>query len=603
VTNTGPSVISGDVSVSPGTAITGFPPGTVINGILHSNDASAIAAHAGALSAFNQLAKEMPTSNLTGTNLGGLTLLPGIYRFDTFAQLSGILTLDTQGNSNAAFHFQIGTALLADAASQISLLNGNTVNIFWQVGSSATLGVGSHFAGTIIADQSITFNTGATLDGRALAINGAVTLDSNTITAPTPTPEPTATPTPEPTATPTPAPTATPTPAPTATPTATPGPTATPRPTATPGTTPTPAPGGTPIPIGLIYPSDLTILPQVELSLPAIQIDNIIPRLDDIRHDNPNPPQNPTIVPDDGVPVSDGKDTLSDGKTIIDAKASYSNPTTNLQRDRGWGFFLTGTGEFVDVENQGTLRGASFNTEGVTVGADYRFGAHFVAGAALGYANTRADLNYGGSIRNNSGQASLYATYYTGGFYIDGVLTGGLSTIDTRRQTVGGVTRGDTAGRDVAGLIGTGYEQRIGCWTIGPIASLRVAHAHVDGFAESATLGSLEIEGQEMDSVSSAAGLQLAYQRRAGRIPIRPVLRAQWEHEYGDDHASFDASFDGTHTFRIAGPRIGRDNLRLDAGITAQITPSVGVFGNYTTQLGRENYTSQTISAGFRVSF
>ncbi len=105
VTNTGPSLISGDVSVSPGTAITGFPPGTVINGVIHSNDASAIAAHAGALGAYNQLVNEIPTMNLTGTNLGGLTLLPGVYRFDTFAQLSGILILDTQGNSNAAFHF------------------------------------------------------------------------------------------------------------------------------------------------------------------------------------------------------------------------------------------------------------------------------------------------------------------------------------------------------------------------------------------------------------------------------------------------------------------------------------------------------------------
>ncbi|MDQ6655154.1 MAG: autotransporter domain-containing protein [Verrucomicrobiota bacterium] len=645
VTNTGPSVISGDVSVSPGTAITGFPPGTVINGIIHSNDAAAIAAHAGALGAYNQLANEMATMNLTGSNLGGLTLLPGVYHFDTFAQLSGTLILDTQGNPNAAFHFQIGTALLADAASQISLLNGNSVNIFWQVGSSATLGVGSHFVGTIIADQSITMNTGATLEGRALAINGAVTLDSNIITAPTPsptpspTPGPTATPTatPGPTATPSPGPTATPTPGPTASPTATPvgtatptptpGPTATPAPTptpapsptpaptptpgatatpaasptpvgtATPGITPTPAPGGTPIPIGLIYPTDLTILPVIVTTLPGIQIDNITPRLNDLRH------ASPPAAPQAPAYVSDGKQTVSDGKTVIDAK-DYTPPAgPNLPRPGGWEFFLTGTGEFVDVQSEGTRRGGEFNTGGMTVGADYRLGEHFAAGVALGYANTEADLSYDGSIRSNSGRASLYATYYSGGFYLDGVVTGGLSSIETRRRTVGGITTGDTDGQDVAGLIGAGYEHHIGGWILGPIASLRLTHAHIDGFTESVTLGHLQIAEHELDSIRSAAGLQVAYDGRAGQVPIRPFVRAQWQHEHGDDHASFNASFDGIHSFEVIGPRLGRDSLRLDVGLSAQVTPRVGVFTYYTTELGRENYTSQSISGGFSVSF
>ncbi len=287
---------------------------------------------------------------------------------------------------------------------------------------------------------------------------------------------------------------------------------------------------------------------------------------------------------------------------MIDAK-DYSPPTTNLQREHGWGFFLTGSGEFVDVESEGNRRGASLNTAGMTVGADYRLGAHLIAGAALGYSNTQADLNYGGSVESNSGRASLYAAYYTGGFYLNGVLTGGLSTIETRRQTVGGFTRGDTDGSDIAGLIGTGYEHRIGRWTIGPLASLRFAHAHIDGFTESSTLGSLEIAGHELDSVRSAAGLELAYQGNVGGMPFRPFLRAQWEHEYGDDYASFDASFNGTNTFEVTGPRLGRDSVRLDAGIAAQVTRSVSVFSYYSTELGRENYTSQSISGGLRVSF
>jgi outer membrane autotransporter protein len=386
-------------------------------------------------------------------------------------------------------------------------------------------------------------------------------------------------------------------------PTSTPGATATPRPsptpgaTITPGITPTPAPGGTPIPIGLIYPTDLTILPVIQLTLPGIQIDNITPRLDVLRHDNP-----PT-APQSPARVSDGKESVGDGKTMIDTK-DYTPPAAQYLPGAGrWGFFLTGTGEFAGVENEGTHLGADFNTGGMTVGADYRLGAHFVAGAALGYANTQADLNYDGSIRSNSGRASLYATYYTGGFYLDGVVTGGLSSIETRRRTVGGITHGDTDGQDVAGLLGAGYEHRVGRWTFGPIASLRLAHAHIDGFTESLTLGHLDIADHELDSVRSAAGLQLAFDGRAGHVPIRPFVRAQWQHEYGDDHASFDASFDGIHNFEVIGPRLGRDSLRLDAGLSAQITPRLGVFSYYTTELGRENYTAQSISAGFQVSF
>jgi uncharacterized protein with beta-barrel porin domain len=289
-------------------------------------------------------------------------------------------------------------------------------------------------------------------------------------------------------------------------------------------------------------------LPVIELSLPGIQIDNITPRLEDLRRDTPPAaPQSPAYV-------SDGKQTLSDGKTVIDAK-DYVPPSTSayLPRAARWGFFLTGTGEFVDVESDGTRRGADFKTGGMTVGADYRLGTHLVAGAALGYANTQANLSYDGSIKSNSGRASLYATYYARGFYVDGVLTGGLSSIETRRRTVGGLTRGDTDAQDVAGLIGVGYQHQVGRWTVGPIASLRLAHAQIDGFTESQTLGSLAIAAHELASVRSAAGLQLAYTGRVGQMRLRPFARAQWQHEHADDHASFDASFDGANNFEVQG--------------------------------------------------
>ena len=184
VTNTGPSVIMGDLGVSPGTAITGFPPGTVVPpGTIHNSDAVALQAQSDATTSFNILAGLAPSQNLTGQDLGGLLLQPGVYRFNTSAQLTGALTLNALGNPNALFVFQVGSTLTTASNSSVLVINGgNDCNIFWQVGSSATLGTTTAFKGNILADQSITLNTGATIiSGRALAHNGAVTLDTNDV--------------------------------------------------------------------------------------------------------------------------------------------------------------------------------------------------------------------------------------------------------------------------------------------------------------------------------------------------------------------------------------------------------------------------------------
>jgi Ice-binding-like/PEP-CTERM motif len=191
VTNTGPSIIWGNVGVSPGTAITGFPPGTV-NGTTYSGDAIAAQAQIDLTKAYNSAAGEAPTAILTGTDLGGLTLTPGVYKFNSSAQLTGTLTLNTQGNPNALFVFQIGSTLTTASNSSVVIFKGGQDgNVFWQVGSSATLGTGTAFEGNILADASITLTTDATiLDGRALARNGAVTLDTNAVTIPPAIPEP-----------------------------------------------------------------------------------------------------------------------------------------------------------------------------------------------------------------------------------------------------------------------------------------------------------------------------------------------------------------------------------------------------------------------------
>ncbi len=185
ITNTGPSVIAGDIGVSPGAAVVGFPPGTVTPpGVIHAADAVALQAQVDLSAAYLNLLSRPTTVDLTGQNLGGLTLIPGVYNFASSAQLTGLLTLNGLGNPNSVFIFNIGSTLTTASASVVSLINGaQGGNVFWRVGSSATLGTTTSFNGDILAQSSITLNTGTVIDcGAAWARSGAVTLDTNTIT-------------------------------------------------------------------------------------------------------------------------------------------------------------------------------------------------------------------------------------------------------------------------------------------------------------------------------------------------------------------------------------------------------------------------------------
>lgn len=186
VTNTGSTVVNGNVGLSPGSSITGFPPGVVVGGSLHINDGQAVLAKTDLVNAYNS-ASALPCDATIVADLGGQTLAPGVYCAPATAAVTGVLTLNYQGNPNAVFVFKVGSALTAASGSSVVAINTGGVtcrsNVNWIVGSSATLGTLSEFAGNILATASVTLNTGAQLAGRALAINGATTLDTNTITA------------------------------------------------------------------------------------------------------------------------------------------------------------------------------------------------------------------------------------------------------------------------------------------------------------------------------------------------------------------------------------------------------------------------------------
>lgn len=542
VTNTGATIIDGNLGLSPGSSVTGFPPGVVINGAIHINDALANQAHADAFTAYTQLAGETQTANLSGMDLGGMILTPGVYRFNSSAQLTGTLTLNNGGDPNAPFHFLIGSTLTTATNSMVTLLGGPDQNIFWQVGSSATIGTGTRFVGTIVALTSITLTTGATLDGRALAINGAVTLDTNSIQAPP-----------------------------------------------------------TPITIGrLIAPEELASIYEIKFALDTMQGINLIQRMDDIRAGSNG------FCAAGYVPqvTTQGYSKDFNGKTVLPDK----NPAPAFVQvpENRWGIFVTGSGEYVKVgDEDDNARGYRITNGAVILGLDYRVSHDFAVGAFGGYEAGRAKLFENGRLTMEGGNVGGFATYFHEGFYVDVAGGGGWNSYDIRRNALGGDARGKTDGSEVNALGAIGHDWKMGCFNIGPVASIQYTNVNIDRYTETGSLLPLEIQDQNEDSLHSTVGLRASYDIKAASMIFRPEVRAGWLHEYYDQAYPIDARLasGGGGVLRAFGPTVGRDAAQIRAGMSAQLSRAFAVYVYYDGIVGRSNYNSNGGSGGLSFSF
>jgi len=575
VTNTGPTMITGDVGVSPLTSITGFPPGGV-NGTFHLNDGVAAQAQLDLTTAYVDAANR--PSTLIAADLSGGNFVSGVYSNPALGFSAGTLILDGQGNADSVWIFQSGSDLIIGSGTSIILINGaEACKIFWQVTSSATIGTGASFQGTILALTSIEVHTGATVIGRLLARNGAVTLDTNTIVA---------------------------------------------------------AICAAVIPDSGVIPGNgtkddaakraeelkraLILASQIQTinSLPGLtsiytqgfgQFDTEVfalqQRFADLRlrsraTDRPRV-FNSEPIPSGKNPPWEGKNPRWEGKNPIGGEDEWLPEEVELAEDDRWGFFITGSGD--STSGYDNYDGSSIGT---TVGVDYWLNENLVVGVSVGYSHSESDLIHGSEIEADGGKAALYGMYQNGGFFTEGLIGGGYNSYDITRTAFLGDAKGDTHGTQFDAYAGMGYDLAWRGWTITPMASLLYTRVGIDGYDEVGSLLPLIIDSQHASSLRSRVGPRIAYTSRLGRARVTPSFSAQWQHEFMDDQLPFDARFanDPGNVFTVYGPQVGRDSLLLTAALNVA-WKNYAAYVAYQADLGRENYESHSALIGLRVGW
>jgi len=347
-----------------------------------------------------------------------------------------------------------------------------------------------------------------------------------------------------------------------------------------------------------ISPDGLTALYEISFSNANIQKLNLESRLDDIHNGSNGFSSNMKI---NGATVNLEDRADADGKS----SKAVVEPILQHAPENRWGVWMTGFGDFVDVNGDGNAPGYNFTTGGVSLGLDYRITDQLAIGVMGEYSHTWTSLNPGGHIDVDSGRGGVYATWFSHGFYLNGAIYGGHNTYDSGRAGLQGLANGSTEGAEWSTFIGGGYDFHLGPLTVGPVASLQYTDVGIDSFSENGSLAPLAIHSGSAESLRSDAGFRLFYQWQVGKILIEPSLKAAWEHEYKYSALPITAGFAGVPgpSATFFGPAEGHDSAVISAGLSAQVTSTITVYVNYDGQLGRDNYDSNAVTGGVRISF
>lgn len=594
VTNTGPSVITGNIGLSPGSAITGFPPG-VVNApyTIYQNDAVAAQAQSDLVNAYNILAGRQSNFDLTGQDLGGKVLTPGVYSFSAASQLTGTLTLDAQNNPNAVFIFNIGSSLTTASASAINLVNGaRGGNVFFRVGSSATLGTGTSFAGEIYALASITLNTAANIAcGGALAVNGSVTLDTNNITVCM---------------------------LPAATYASSIGASSTTNQSSVASAIDRyVASGGT---LPLSFQTLQTTASQAELAAAATQLsgeaaagirpagvqamNSFVSAIFDSTFDS-------AAESGYAAPVSPSQRDIPGRGTV--RALGYAPDSSTHRANAAFGSLDKNAAASPSELQRWTLWGAGYGGQsradgnaatgshdrvtrasGFAAGADYRVSPELRIGFALGGGGSRFGLSEGlGGGRSDGAQAALYARANFGSAYVMSVVAFAWNDVTTDRTVdIGGASRltASLRTRDVAGQIEAGY--RVG-W-LAPFASIGVQSFSTPGYSETSNAGPSTFALSYRASTTVGARTQLGFRidetiASFDNMTIRLRAKVAWAHDFNPD-TSVQASFQSLPgaNFVVYGAASPSNSLLLSAGPSLTFQNGLTLAASLESQLARD---------------